>query len=359
MQLEGMFDVSPAKRLGIRYDVDLPLSEKDWSIGLIVGPSGSGKSTIAKRFFAKKLITTYDDWPSRKSVLDGFDKHLSIKAITEALSSVGFSTPPNWLKPFSVLSTGERFRVTVARAMLESDGICAIDEFTSVVDRRVAKIASAAIARLAKRAKIQFVAVTCHYDVLDWLQPDWVLDTSKKPKFQWRCLRRRPQIKLTVKRVHYSAWEIFGQYHYLDAQIARSAQCYVATWKEVPVAFVAIMSSPHPTSPGWRLHRAVCLPDFQGVGIGNALADYVAGLYSTTKRVNVVSAHPATRAHRARSKNWKLVRDFGFAPRHEGALSNARMRRMTNTFEYVGPSNRKAAQAFGLLSKKKKRGVIK
>lgn len=49
------------------------------------------------------------------------------------------------------------------------------DEFTSVVDREIAKIASFAISKSIKRSNKQFVAVTCHYDVEDWLEPDRVL----------------------------------------------------------------------------------------------------------------------------------------------------------------------------------------
>ena len=54
------------------------------------------------------------------------------------------------------------------------------DEFTSVVDRNVAKVCSAAIAKGIRRGHIpcRFVAVTCHYDVAEWLEPDWVLDMA-------------------------------------------------------------------------------------------------------------------------------------------------------------------------------------
>lgn len=35
------------------------------------------------------------------------------------------------------------------------------------------------------------------------------------------------------------------------------------------MAFQAVIASPHPNQKGiYRGHRAVCLPDYQGVGIG-------------------------------------------------------------------------------------------
>ena len=54
------------------------------------------------------------------------------------------------------------------------------DEFTSVVDRNVARACSAAIAKGIRRGHIpcRFVAVTCHYDVAEWLEADWVLDMA-------------------------------------------------------------------------------------------------------------------------------------------------------------------------------------
>ena len=52
------------------------------------------------------------------------------------------------------------------------------DEFTSVVDREIAKVSAYAISKAVRRSKKKFIAVTCHYDVVDWLEPDWVFCTD-------------------------------------------------------------------------------------------------------------------------------------------------------------------------------------
>ena len=72
-----------------------------------------------------------------------------------------------------MLSGGEQFRCDLVRALLKPGDLVAFDEFTSVVDRTVAKIGSAAVAKSIRKGRIgkKFVAVTCHYDVLDWLEP--------------------------------------------------------------------------------------------------------------------------------------------------------------------------------------------
>ncbi len=111
-------------------------------------------------------------------MLDDFPENLNTADITRALSSVGFSSPPEWLKSYEQLSQGEKMRVDIARALLLEEPVIVFDEFTSVVDREVAKVSSLAIQKAVRRSGKRFIAVTCHYDVVDYLEPDWVLCTD-------------------------------------------------------------------------------------------------------------------------------------------------------------------------------------
>jgi ABC-type ATPase involved in cell division/GNAT superfamily N-acetyltransferase len=350
MQLEGLFEVAPSQNSEVAWDVDLPLEARDWSVGLIVGPSGCGKSTLARELFGSALISDFN-WPDDQSVVDAFPAHLGIKEITALLSSVGFSSPPHWLRPFRVLSNGEQFRVTLARALAESRSLMVIDEFTSVVDRTVAQVGSAAVAKTIRRRQQKLIAVTCHYDVIDWLQPDWIYEPATDA-FQWRSLRRRPAIPLTIRRVHRQAWRLFQRYHYLATNIHPSARCFIALWDERPVAFTAALPFPHAQRPGWREHRTVCLPDFQGVGIGNALSDYVGGLFrSTGKPYRSTTSNPAMIQHRAGSPLWTMVRKPSrVAGPHTGFKHlKSSCSRITASFEYRGPALKADARAFGII----------
>src|SRR5262245_9625805 len=47
-QVLGLFDLPPMSHSRLTWQVDLPLHELPWHIGLIVGPSGCGKSTLAR-----------------------------------------------------------------------------------------------------------------------------------------------------------------------------------------------------------------------------------------------------------------------------------------------------------------------
>ena len=154
----------------------IPIEDGDWKIGLIVGRSGTGKTSIAKEVFKEQLITSFKY--EATSILDDFPKECTVEEITTALSNVGFASPPDWLKSYDKLSQGEKMRVDIARALLLNQKLVVFDEFTSVVDREVAKIASYAISKAVNRSNKQFVAVTCHSDIIDWLQPDWIFYTD-------------------------------------------------------------------------------------------------------------------------------------------------------------------------------------
>lgn len=364
VQLEGMFDVPPAKRSEQSWSVDLPLNEKPWQIGLIVGPSGCGKSTIARELFGDALVAGYD-WPADRSIIDAFPVGQSITEITGCLSSVGFSSPPAWLRPFQCLSNGEQFRVTLARALSEGRELTVIDEFTSVVDRTVAQIGSAAIARTIRRGNLRegggagnvrrFVAVSCHFDIVDWLDPDWTYEPATG-RFDWRLERRRPPITLTIVRVDPSAWIVFKRHHYLAAHLSKTARCFVALVHGQPAAFTAMIHSPHANGGFWREHRTVCLPDFQGVGIGNALSEFVMSLFATLgKGVHSTTSHPSMIAHRCRSPLWRMIRGpslmvpQGRTSTRTGMAKTAAVDRLTASFRYVGPARPQEARRFGIL----------
>ena len=147
----------------------------DYNSGCIVGNSGSGKTTIINEYFKDKIVEPKFD---NRSVIENFD--CSTKQTIELLSAVGFSSPMEWLKPYHLLSNGQRMRVDLAYAISLDQDVIVFDEYTSVVDRDVAKVGSLAIQKYLRKFNKKFIAVSCHYDILEWLQPDWVIDTTKQ-----------------------------------------------------------------------------------------------------------------------------------------------------------------------------------
>jgi GNAT superfamily N-acetyltransferase len=347
-QVAGMFDVPLAAKATQRFRVGVPEDLVDyesykslrsygshgtdetnrtngtndpakagWKIGLIVGPSGSGKSTLAKKLFGGHIYQR-EDWPADRAVIDGLGD-LPIKQVTGLFTAVGFSSPPSWIKPYHVLSNGEQFRCDLARALGQKDydgdagqsgggaRLVVFDEFTSVVDRNVARVISAAIAKGIHQDRIgcRFVAVTCHYDVTEWLEPDWVIDMASST-FQRRRLRR-PPIELEIVCCRRSAWRLFARHHYLSGNLSGYARCYMALWEGVPTAFCATLALMGRKNRR-RISRIVTLPDYQGIGIGMALAETVAELNRREGfRLNITASHPAVIAHCRRSPLWRAV----------------------------------------------------
>ena len=352
-QLSGMFDVPPSEKLSHHWQGEIPIDEKNWNVGLIVGPSGAGKSSIARQLFGEEKKF---DWTAG-SVIDDFDKKFPIQDIADICSAVGFNTIPSWMKPFSVLSTGEKFRVDLARRLLDGDEITMVDEFTSVVDRQVAQVGSHAVQKYIRKAGKKFVAVTCHYDVIDWLQPDWVLEPTTMT-FQWRSLRRRPSLNVEIARVDFSAWKLFAPFHYLTAELHSAALCYVLFIDGYPASFAAILHRPHPTAPNIKgLSRGVTLPDYQGLGLAFVLFDTLGAAHKKIgNRLRLYPAHPSFVRSADRSVNWLLKKKpgvFGKFNANSGGGKSAAFvfgGRPNAIFEYCGPAMTDKAQAQALIN---------
>jgi ABC-type dipeptide/oligopeptide/nickel transport system ATPase subunit len=301
-KVAGMFDVPLAAKLSERFTVELPELDEEWSVGAIVGPSGSGKSTVARAAYGARLYQA-GEWPAEKAIVDCFGD-IDMRELTQWLTSVGFSSPPAWCKPYAVLSNGEKFRCDLARALVAGEKIVAFDEFTSVVDRTVAKIGSAAVAKAVRKSTKQFVAVTCHYDVLEWLECDWVLDMASGQLARRRL--RRPKIALHVHQASPACWPLFAKHHYLSAKLG-GGKCWVGLVEGELAAFCSI--GPIVGYRGKRrIGRLVTLPDYQGVGIGTALLECCAAMVASEgHEVRLVTGHPAMIAYAQRSPKWRIV----------------------------------------------------
>lgn len=345
-QMMAMFDLSiDGEKLNKKWRVSIDL-DWQWNIGLIVGPSGCGKTTVAVELFGEKIINDFE-WDEKKSIIDNFPQQKSIKEIVKTLSSVGLSSPPAWCRPFKTLSNGERFRATMARALVENDDLFVIDEYSSVISREIAKIGSHAIQKTIRQQNKKFVAVSCHYDIIDWLQPDWIYEPHKE-KFHRRSLQRRPFIDIECRRCSRRLWRVFRDHHYLSGDLHPAAQCYVGLIDEQPAVFCAVIHMPHPKSKNLkREHRLVCLPDYQGCGIGNIFSEYIASMHKAVGlRYLSVTGHPSMIRYRSASKNWIMKRApkafaLSFGNKGKGAIEKRRAisKRNTASFEYVGPAH--------------------
>lgn len=305
----GTYDLQ-TRNIREHFEGDLSLPN-NWQVGLIVGASGTGKTTIAKELFPDAYIERFEY--TQPSILDDMPKNASMSDITRAFTSVGFASVQSWLKPYAVLSNGEKMRCDLARAILSNNDLFVFDEFTSVVDRNVAKIGSFAMQKAIRKTKKRFIAVTCHYDVEDWLLPDWVFDTDTMTFRSCDGLKKnRPVCKLDIyetKAKDYY-WRVFRKHHYLNHTHNNAARVFVATINGDLCAYLSILYFCHPSvRNAWRVHRLVTLPDYQGLGIGARLLDWVASQNKKQNRKTLITtSNPAIINSLRKNELWRITR---------------------------------------------------
>lgn len=295
---------------GYKFDLeaDLPIENQDWQIGLVVGPSGSGKTSIGKAIFGESaMVDLAARWPERQPIIDAMPG--TFDEATAAFSAVGLGSVPAWLRPFHVLSNGEKFRAGLARLLCDQPETAVVDEWTSVIDRQIARIGSLAFAKAWRRNGSKIVLLSCHYDVIPWLQPDWVFDTATG-KFSGACLHRRPKIDLQIWETDWSYWPLFEPHHYLKLPRMIASTCFVGTVDNEPVCHLA--TSPRFEIGCMRACRMVVMPEWQGAGIGLRFLDAVCerqarGLNRWGKKTPTLfhTSHPGLAAALRRSPRWK------------------------------------------------------
>lgn len=296
-QISSAFDYKYAGKS--QEVITIPEFPKEFQIGLIVGSSGSGKSTIANTYFggAEEIVA----WDNSKSIASHFS---SAQEASDRFGAVGLNSIPAWLKPYCVLSNGEKFRADTARRLKSN---CVIDEFTSVVNREVAISCSMSISKYIKKNGLQNVVFcSCHKDIIPYLMPDWVYDTDAHEFYNGRYLQR-PSIVVKVNTCDKRVWGQFKRHHYLSGELNPASRCYVATINDELVGFAAILAFPRKNLPhGYREHRIVIMPDYQGMGIGNKLSEMLGQAYVNSGcQYFAKTSNPRMGEHRDHSPLWK------------------------------------------------------
>lgn len=244
----------------------------DFQILAIVGASGSGKSTFSKYFGKQEKI----EWNNDKAIISHFE---TPDEATEKLIASGISSIPTWCKPRNVLSVGEGFRADIARQL--HDG-CIIDEFTSNVDRNVALSCAKSVGDYIRKKNLKkCVFVSCHKDFIDTLCPDYVIDLDDECVYDTRRLpKRKFELSLFKSDGKEYVWKIFGKYHYMTQDLNKASTLYTLFYNNTIVACCYILPLPGAgIRNGWRIHRLVVHPDYQGMGIGTKFLNTLCDLY--------------------------------------------------------------------------------
>tara|TARA_R110002073_G_C9443541_1_gene577503 strand:+ start:282 stop:1463 length:1182 start_codon:yes stop_codon:yes gene_type:complete len=303
------FDIQNKDETRVRIPINFGETNMfDWNIGVIYGGSGTGKTTLLKEFGS----LTSNEFDEHKPLISNFD-FVEPQEATFLLSAMGLASVPTWLRPFSLLSNGEQYRASLAyKVGKASNGdIILVDEFTSVVDRDVAKAMSNALQKYIRRTNKRIILASCHFDIMEWLLPDWTYSPLKGRVERAENRRQsRPKIKLQIFRCRYETWDIFKQHHYLSYDLNKAAKCFLMLYNDKPVAFMAILPMPSGTiQNAYRVSRLVVLPDFQGLGIGIKILNVFGSMYKKdNKKLYIKTSNPSLFKGMIRNvDNWRLT----------------------------------------------------
>lgn len=345
------FDIQNKEESNLIIESNLEHLPNEWNIGVVYGGSGTGKTTILKNYFKKEMDKSYFD--NSKSLISNFD-WLEPQEATFLLSAMGLSSVPTWLRPFNTLSNGEQYRANLAYLVgkASNNEIILVDEYTSVVDREVAKAMSNALQKYIRRTNKKIVLASCHFDIMEWLQPDWIY-SPQKGRLEIASQLRQPEIKLEIFRCRYETWSIFKNHHYLSQELNKAAKCFVVTFNDKPCAFIAILPMPSGyIKNAFRVSRLVVLPDFQGLGIGLKILNYIGSLYSAdNKKLYIKTSNPSLfKGMENNKKNWDIVNENNniekIKKENQNILKNDkrnvffyRKESITKSYKYIGESS--------------------
>jgi len=373
-----------------------------YKLGVIVGPSGSGKSTCLSQLSCNAARESIS-WDSMLPVISQISG--SLPRAQELCKAVALSSMAAQ-RAFHELSDGEQHLAELAKRLGDADGrgtddAVPLDEFTSTLDRALARRVCSSISEFIRQScKLRIIVATVHDDVAAWLDADWVLQaktgslsvplrsmqhgtacegtgtrtlrshlsqTDGSDEQQVKELLRPPVLRLAVrhlstnessKRVFHEAFE---EHHYMQGKLPGMFSGVVARDEESGrlVAFHAISLFPASGNGGITMleSRLVTLPEFQGFRVGPEMSEGIGELLlSAGKRLFSVTHHPRLGGLRNASKLWRGTKFNGKA---QNGLNGAKTGRKAYRHQYMGKDghgNDEAAKAasaksVGLLSR--------
>jgi ABC-type dipeptide/oligopeptide/nickel transport system ATPase subunit len=305
-------DIDVNKKSVHEFSIDADL-KTDWNVGLIVGASGSGKTTLANEVFGKDCFDF--DIDESKPIIDQFPKDWTYEQCQNALNGIGLSQVPCWIRPVATLSNGQKARAIAALQLSRHEDFV-VDEWTSVVDRTVAKSMSVCLAKHARKIDKKITAVSCHYDVIEWLNPDWIIDCNKGIYIDRRCLwrnyQREEKLHFNIRVIGRESWKYFSKYHYLSEKLPGGIIKLFGLFhgdNQIGFQCFANYTPKRKTDKKMKMHsnRTVIHPDYVGLGLGMKLIEETSKIMADNE-FDVwakFSSVPVAKSFE-KSNNWKL-----------------------------------------------------
>lgn len=308
-------DIDVAKKSVHHLRIDNVAIPDSWSIGLIYGASGSGKTSMATTLFGKDIFSAIlnEDLP----IIEQFTAEYTYEECAALLNGIGLNSVPCWIRPVKTLSNGQKARAEAALLMCQDKEVVFIDEWTSVVDRTVAKAMSVCLHKFAKKHNKKIVLLSCHYDILEWLKPDWLIDCNKQrfelPQSDSFFFSEREQLKFDIKEIDRTSWKYFSKYHYLSDNLpGGKLYLYGIFHGKNQIGFQCFANyTPH--KPGttiiYHSNRTVVHPDYNGLGLGIKLINETSKLLKQKINCRIMAKFSSVPVFKAmiKQKEWRFL----------------------------------------------------
>jgi len=270
-------------------DVTIKISPTD--IIYVTGESGSGKSVFL-RALEKDLgdeainienIQVDSDKPIVETVGGNLEEAL------ELLSRVGLNDAYLFIRRYSELSEGQKYRYRIAK-LIESDGqFWIMDEFASTLDREMAKIVAFNVQKQARRNQKAVIAATTHTDLFGDLAPSVHIHKGWGKRLEVKYYPNRLNETCSVTRdLHIEEgtmedYKQLAEFHYRTSRCPPPRKIFALKRGDEPCG-VIVYSHPPPNAFGrskaWKgtfiqlrkemstIARVVLHPKYRTTGLG-------------------------------------------------------------------------------------------
>ncbi len=274
-------------------DAELKIGPQD--VVYITGDSGSGKSVLLRAIRADlgdeaadlSEVTVDPEKPLIETVGATVEEGL------ELLSKVGLNDAFLFLRTYSQLSDGQKYRYRIAKLIESGKQWWLMDEFAACLDRDTAKIIAFNLQKIARQQGKAVIAATTHGDLFEDLKPSVHVHKRFGQEIQINYYPNEPAAEcslireMKVEQGSMADWRKLSGFHYRGHSVAVPRKIFRLMRGE-ELCGVIVYSYPPPSCYGRRLvlprmpiqemnkhlsiiSRVVIHPKYRTIGLGAKL----------------------------------------------------------------------------------------